>query len=191
MSVPFDICLLVSTLPAFRLRVEEQMHAFKAFKCSTNCCFFILMISLALPIVKVARVKMASVSICPIHVHCQSGLLPESKFIFHQQELCQSSQGANFMFKQKEAGHDLNTWASTADAILCGPYYCWNWENTWALLLKYSKRPFVLLQKHQVDLTFKAFKCFTHCGVGLLESCFGKSTQISILCNTAFHPIAF
>ena len=29
----FDICLLVSALPAFRLRVEEQMHAFKAFKC--------------------------------------------------------------------------------------------------------------------------------------------------------------
>ena len=33
MSVPFDICLLVSALPAFRLRAEEQMHAFKAFKC--------------------------------------------------------------------------------------------------------------------------------------------------------------
>ena len=71
--------------------------------------FFILMISLALPVVRVARVKMASVSICPIHVHCQSGLLPESKFIVHQQELCQSSQGANFMFEQKEAQLNLNT----------------------------------------------------------------------------------
>ena len=40
MSVPLNICLLVLALPAFRLRVEEQMHAFKAFKCSTNCCFF-------------------------------------------------------------------------------------------------------------------------------------------------------
>jgi len=29
------------------------------------------------PIVRVTRVKMAGVSICPIHVHCQSRLLPE------------------------------------------------------------------------------------------------------------------
>ena len=81
-----------------------------------------------LPIVRVSRVKMAGVSICPVHVHCQPRLLPRfpqnKDLIFDK-----NTQKKNLCIFCKWKTY-YNTWVNIVGVILSCSYCCWN-QHWW------------------------------------------------------------